>query len=125
MRILLADDQPQVRFALRVLLESQPGLKVVGEAADTDTLLSQAKTTHPDLVLLGWELPGLASGGLLPTLRETRSGLLVIALSGRPEAHQAAISAGVDAFVSKSDPPERLLAAITDCWTNHTDRAKG
>lgn len=125
MRILLADDQPQVRFALRVLLERQPGLTVVGEAADTDTLLSQAETARPDLVLLGWELPGPAAGGLLPTLRETRPGLLVIALSGRPEAHQAAISAGADAFVSKSDPPERLLAAITDCWTNHTDQAKG
>lgn len=125
MRILLADDQPQVRFALRVLLERQPGLTVVGEAADAETLLSQAGAVCPDLVLLGWELPGPAMNGLLLALRETCPKVLVIALSGRLEAHQAALSAGADAFVSKSDPPERLLAAIAGCLANRTAEARG
>ena len=112
MRILLADDQPRIRFALRVLLERQPGLKVVGEAGDAEGLLTQAEATYPDLVLLGWELPGLAAVGSLPTLRKIRPDLYVIALSGRPEARRAALAAGADAFISKIDPPERLLAAI-------------
>jgi DNA-binding NarL/FixJ family response regulator len=112
MRILLADNQPRVRFALRVLLERQPGWQVVGEAVDADGLLDQAEVTRPDLVLLGWELPGLLAAGSLPALRGVCSDLLVIALSGRPEARRASLDAGADAFVSKSDPPERLLAAI-------------
>jgi len=115
MRILLADDQPRVRFALRVLLEQQPGFEVVGKAADAEDLLAQAQATYPDLVLLGWELPGLAATDSLSALRGICAHLVVIALSGRPEARRAALAAGADAFVSKADPPERLLAAIDDC----------
>jgi two-component system response regulator DesR len=112
MRILLADDQPTVRFALRVLLERQAGEEVVGEAADTEELLAQAVATRPDLLLLDWELPGLASADLLAVLRGTSPDLIVIALSGQPDARRAALLAGVDTFVSKGDPPEMLLAAI-------------
>lgn len=112
MRVLLADDQPHVRFALRVLLERQPGVVVVGEAIDTIDLLAQVEANHPDLVLLGWELPGLATEGALSSLRLICPELLVIALSSRSEARRAALSAGADAFVSKGDPPERLLGAI-------------
>ncbi len=112
MRILLADDQPKVRFALRVLLEREPGLAIVGEASDGDDLLNRTATTLPDIVLLGWELPGLTATDSLPLLRRIRPDILVIALSVRSEARRAALSAGADAFVSKGDPPERLLAAI-------------
>ncbi len=139
MQILLADNQPKVRFGLRVLLERQPGLKVVGEAADAEGLLAQTETLCPDLVLLGWGLPGLAKAdpsasrrgepvactepsrsepsgqSLLSALRRICPDVYVIALSGRPEARRAALAAGADAFVSKCDPPERLLAAIEDC----------
>jgi len=60
MQILLADNQPKVRLGLRVLLERQPGFKVVGEAANAEELLARIEADRPDLVLLGWELPGLA-----------------------------------------------------------------
>jgi DNA-binding NarL/FixJ family response regulator len=127
MRILVADDQPKVRSALRLLLEQEPGLSVVGEAAETESLLAQAEAICPDLVLLDWELPSLqatdpstpstgseAGSGhrLLSALRALCSHLLVIALSGRPEARQAALVAGADAFVSKGDPPEQLLTTL-------------
>lgn len=116
MRILLADSQPRVRFALRVLLERQPGVQVVGEAVDAAELLAQAAATRPDLVLLAWELPGLAAVDLLSALRKVWPEASVIALSGRPGARRAALAAGADAFASKADPPERLLAAIDACW---------
>jgi DNA-binding NarL/FixJ family response regulator len=112
MRILVADNQPQVRFALRVLLERQPGFAIVGEASDGNGLLHGVAMTLPDVVLLGWELPGLMALDSLSLLRRIRPDLLVIALSVRSEARDAALSAGADAFVSKGDPPERLLAAI-------------
>jgi len=114
MRILLADDQPKVRFALRTLLDRQPDLKVVGEARNDQDLRDQIEPTGPDVVLLDWELPGARALETLYTLRIMYPALRVIALSGRSEARQAALRAGVDAFVSKSEPPERLLAAIRE-----------
>jgi DNA-binding NarL/FixJ family response regulator len=123
-RVLIADDQPQVRSALRLLLGQEPGVTVVGEAEDAEQALKLATGRQPDLVLLDWELPGRpaadASAGtgqrLLPALRARRPCLKVVALSGRPEARRAALAAGADAFVSKGDPPEQLLAALDDCW---------
>lgn len=114
MRILLADGQAKVRFALRVLLERQSEYKVVGEAVDAEDLLIQAALTCPDVVLLGWELSDRTPIELLPALRRLCPMLPVIALSGRLRARQAALAAGADAFVSKADPPERLLAAISE-----------
>lgn len=122
MHILLADDQAKVRFALRVLLERQPGLEVVGEAASAEELLALMVADCPQLVLLGWELPGLARIGSVSALRDVCPGLSVIALSGRPEACRVALAAGADAFVSKSDPPECLLASIHSFkqrWEHH------
>jgi DNA-binding NarL/FixJ family response regulator len=116
MRVLLADDQTKVRSALRLLLEQEPEMSVVGEAADAEDLLAQAEATQPDLVLLDWELPSLRTDDWLSILRTLCPHLKVIALSGRPEARQAALDAGAEAFVSKGDPPERLLAAMDDCW---------
>jgi DNA-binding NarL/FixJ family response regulator len=117
MRVFLADDQPKVRSALRLLLEQDLETSVVGEAAKAEDLLAQVQATRPDLLLLDWELPGLwAANSLLPGLRALNPCLLVIALSGRPDVYRAALAAGADAFVSKGDPPERLLSAVNDCW---------
>jgi DNA-binding NarL/FixJ family response regulator len=128
MRVLVADDQPAVRSAIRRLLQEEPGLFVVGEAVRTEELLDQAQVTQPDLVLLDWELPGLyttdgaesmpvglatsARHRLLLLLHALHSHPKVVALSGRPEASQTALDAGADAFVSKGDPPERLLTTL-------------
>jgi DNA-binding NarL/FixJ family response regulator len=113
-RVLIADEAPTVQVALRVLLEQQPGFEVVGEAVDAGELLAQAELTQPDLLLLSWDL-GQVEDDLLPTLRQVCPTLYVIALSGRLKARQAALEAGADAFVSKGEPPERLLAAIDGC----------
>jgi DNA-binding NarL/FixJ family response regulator len=112
MRLLLADDQPHVRFALRALLERQAGIQVVGEAGNWEALLSQSSATCPDAVLLDWGLPGATEAGPLSDLREACPETVVIVLSGRPEARPAALNAGADAFVSKTDPPQQLLAVL-------------
>jgi DNA-binding NarL/FixJ family response regulator len=114
MRILVADDQTKVRFALRVLLRRQLGLETVDEAIDAVEVLVQAMNACPDLVLLAWDLPGLQDLDLVPALRRICPDVDIIAMSGRSEARKAALDAGVDAFVSKGEPPERLLAAIQD-----------
>ena len=115
MQILLADNQPQVRFGLNVLLEHQTGIEIVGEATNARDLLAQSRQMCPDLILLDWNLPKMQAEDLLAQLREICPNVVVIVLSGRPEAHQAALDAGADGFVGKYELPERLLAAIHKC----------
>jgi DNA-binding NarL/FixJ family response regulator len=112
MRILLADQESNVRYGLRALLEERSCGEVVGEAADAGELLAQIAVSCPDLLLLSWGLPGRAGADLLSALHAACDDLYVIALSGRPEAREEILDAGADAFISKVDPPERLLAAI-------------
>ena len=115
MRILLADDEAKVRSALRLLLLHQSDVDILGEAVDTTGLLDWVKAAPPDLVLLDWELPGLPGVDLLPLLQDYCPELRVVVLSSRPEVRQAALEAGADAFASKGDPPERLLAVVNAC----------
>jgi DNA-binding NarL/FixJ family response regulator len=115
MRILLADTQPKVRFALRVLLEQQLGWEVVGEAVTAEGLLAGAANACPDLVLLEWGLAGAMATALLQALRSGCPEVAVIGLSGRPEMRREVLAAGADDFVSKGEPPEHLLAAIARC----------
>ena len=115
LRVLLADDQLAVRSALRLVLEQEPDVDVVGEVAGGDQLLAEVGATRPDLLLLDWELPGLPAADLLSALRAVCPSTKVVALSGRPEARGPALETGARAFVSNGDPPERLLAIIADC----------
>jgi DNA-binding NarL/FixJ family response regulator len=112
MRILVADDLAQVRYALRILLHHESGLQVVAEAADAEELLTLTRAFAPDLLLLQWRLDGGSGADLMPRLRRICPGLHIIALSAQPEARRPALDAGADAFVCKADPPERLLEAI-------------
>ena len=112
MRVLIADNQPKVRRALRVLLEQDDQVEIVGEAANAEGLWAQMETTAPCLVLLGGNLPGLAMADLLLALRQANPEVKVIVLSTQPELGPAALAAGADAFLSKTETPERLLEAI-------------
>ena len=112
MRLLLADDQIRVRSALRLLLEQEPAFQVVGEAADATGLLLAVTEKEPDGVLLDWELPGLPAAQLVRLLKVERPFLKIIAMSSRPEVEQLALSTDVQAFLSKSESPERVLSII-------------
>jgi DNA-binding NarL/FixJ family response regulator len=112
MRILIADDQDRVRFALRVLLAQQLGLLVIGEVSDVQGLLAEAGAGEPDVALVDWELPGLRELGGLAALRSLCPTLQIVVLSSRLGVRQVAKAAGIDAFVSKADPPEHLLSVV-------------
>ncbi|MBI5669475.1 MAG: response regulator transcription factor [Chloroflexi bacterium] len=111
LRVLVADDQADVRYALRTLLELAPGLgvTVVGEVADGGSLLAAIEAHQPDVLLLDWKLPGLRS---IAYLRSLYPRLRIIVLSLRAESRQVALDAGADAFVYKGDPAEQLVAAV-------------
>lgn len=110
-RVFLADSRLRTRAALRLLLEQYPEFKVVGEAAEVGSLLAQTLAVDPHLLLLDWDLRGFQAD-LLPALRKQQPDLKVVVMSTRPEIRSLALAAGVDAFVCKVDPPERLLACL-------------
>ena len=112
MRVLVADNVAKVRFALRVLLGQRPGLELVGEAVNAGELTEKARETSPDVILLDWRLRGLGVSEMIAEMRSCCPDVYLIILSDRPEARQEAMQIGADAFVSKVDPPERLVAAI-------------
>jgi DNA-binding NarL/FixJ family response regulator len=112
MRVIIADDQPEVRSALRLLLEEKPGVKIVDEASSSYELLKKVRETCPELILLDWELPGTAPVELISLLQARCQRLAIIALSSRPQMRKAALEAGVQDFICKSDPPEDLLNAL-------------
>ena len=111
-RIIIADDQSSVRSSLRLLFEHETDAAVVGEAADALGLILLLEKTTANILLLDWELPGLSSTHLLRLLRYEQPALPIIAMSGRPEARQPALHAGVDAFLSKSAPPKVVLDTL-------------
>jgi DNA-binding NarL/FixJ family response regulator len=111
-RILIADREPAVRSALKLLLEEKLELNVVGEAADSLELLAQLEDLQADIVLLDWDLPGWPLPNLLDVISRLEHRPKVIVLGAHSESGQAALAAGADAFVSKGDPPKRLLTAI-------------
>lgn len=112
MKILLADDNPEVRSALRLLLEQGPVLANVMEVTDAQGLLAYLSETCPMVILLDWELPGLHSTDLLKQVRYRCPEMKIIALSSKFEARQEALAARVDAFVSKTEPPEQILSTL-------------
>jgi len=114
MRILIADDQRKVRYALRVLLQKQPEVVIVGETNNTDDLWIMIQESHPDILIVDWLLPDEINAQSLESYRGKYPKLAIIAMSGRPEVEAAALEAGADAFISKIDPPDRLLAAIRE-----------
>ena len=112
MKILLADDQAEIRMGLRMLLEQENEMDISGEASDTEELLELMKKLQPDLLLLDWELPGISRIDAVPHLRKLSAKTKIIALSGLPEAKSAANLSGVDSFVSKGDRPDTILNTI-------------
>jgi DNA-binding NarL/FixJ family response regulator len=111
MRVLLADDEPKVRSALRLILEQLKEVESVEEVTDAESLTDRLQKMPPDLLLVDWELPGLHPGSTFSELR-LGSSFKVIVLSGRCAAPQMALSAGADAFVSKCESPDRLFATL-------------
>jgi DNA-binding NarL/FixJ family response regulator len=101
-----------VRSALRLLLEHEPDLAVVGEVDEVDRVIDAVGAARPDLVVLDWGFVEMAGRGLVAALRQAGRAARVVALSCRPEDWAAAEDAGVDGFVCMGETPERLLTTV-------------
>jgi two-component system response regulator DesR len=111
--VYLADALPEERTALRLVLMDL-NMDVVGEAADWPTTLTQAPSTNLDMLLVDWDLLPIDLG--VQSLAELRlacpSAIVVVLISHLDARHQAALSAGADAFISKGETPERVAERL-------------
>ncbi|MEO3756109.1 response regulator transcription factor [Streptomyces sp. B6B3] len=115
-RVLLADDQVLVRAGFRALLDAQPDITVVGEAADGEEALVQVREHRPDLVLMDIRMPLL--DGLAATRRITEDsgldGVRVVMLTTfeLDEYVFEALRSGASGFLVKDTEPDELLRAV-------------
>jgi DNA-binding NarL/FixJ family response regulator len=112
--VVVADDQAIVRAGFRLLIESEPGLTVLGEAADGAEAVAVSRRTSPDVVLMDIRMPvmdGIAATRVLAAGGE-RPRVLILTTFDLDEYVFAALRAGASGFMLKDRPPEELLAAI-------------
>jgi NarL family two-component system response regulator LiaR len=113
-RVLIVDDHAVVRQGLRAFLQLQPDLRIVGEAADSDSAVGAAKKLAPNVVLLDLLLPGARGASLVTALRAAAPKARVLVLSSYADEAQvfAVMQAGARGYLLKDVQPEALADAI-------------
>jgi DNA-binding NarL/FixJ family response regulator len=111
---VLADDQAVVRMGLRVLIEREPDLRVVGEAGTGGAALEQVRRLRPDVALLDIRMPGLDGLGAAAEIRRLlpSAGVIMLTTFGEDEYIERALGLGAGGFLLKSGDPRELLAGI-------------
>jgi DNA-binding NarL/FixJ family response regulator len=112
--LLIVDDQALVRMGFRMLLEAEPGIRVVGEAATGDEALRLARELRPRVVLMDVRMPGLdgiaATRKLLELSPESR--VIILTTFDLDEYAFGGLRAGASGFLVKDTRPQELLAAV-------------
>lgn len=114
LRVLVAEDNDDLRDLLVTLISAEPDLECVGSAKDIDTVLTRTREAQLDVLILDLELQGRSSIELLKTVRKDGSKVSIIVFSGHshPEMIRHTLAAGADAYVPKSGDYEQLFEAI-------------
>ena len=110
--IFLGEGETHVRDALRLIIENNTGLQVIGEASTAESLLAQVCSNQPDALLLEWNLPGIHHQRLLQALQAYCPKLPIIVISVKPEDEYAAEEWGLAGFISKQLPPEEFISKL-------------
>jgi two-component system response regulator NreC len=113
-RVMLVDDHTVLRAGLRALLDRQPDLTVVADAADVPQAYRVAHAEQPDLMILDLNLPGGGSLGLIEKLRALPNApkVLVLSMHNDPPYARAALAAGACGYVVKTIGEQELLVAV-------------
>jgi DNA-binding NarL/FixJ family response regulator len=112
-RLLIADDEAMVRRGLRLVLETEDDLQVIGEAADGIEAIDEARRLRPDVVLMDVRMPRLDGVEACRRLVEASEAKVVVLTTFDLDEHLfAAVRAGASGFLLKASPPEELVAAI-------------
>src|SRR5262249_43451616 len=117
-RILLVDDHAVVRAGLRLIIQSRPGMTIVGEAGNRDNALKVAASESPDIILLDLDLGGDSGMALIADLKAAAAESRIIILTGMrdTETHRQAVLAGAMGIVKKEKAAEVLISAIERGW---------
>jgi two-component system response regulator NreC len=113
-RVLLADDHGIVRKGLRFLLDRQPGMEVVGEAADGRDAVRLAETVSPDVVIMDVAMPSLngIEAAAQITKRNPRIRVIMLSMHSDEDYLLSALNAGAKGYLLKDSAEEDLVAAI-------------
>jgi len=111
--VLIADDQRLVRAGFRVILDSEPDIRVVGEAADGLEAVALARSLAPDVVLMDVRMPqldGLSAARQL--LASTDSRILILTTFDADEYVYETLRMGASGFLLKDAPPDQMIGAV-------------
>jgi DNA-binding NarL/FixJ family response regulator len=114
-RVLIADDQLLVRAGFRLILDAEPDIEVVGEAADGLEAVLASRDTRPDVVLMDIRMPnvdGLEATRKLLDGRDDGPSVLILTTFDLDEYVYEGLRAGASGFMLKDTPPEQLVEAI-------------
>ena len=112
MRLFIASADRAFRLALLMLLESEPGMVVIGMSDRAQGLMTVVGTSKPEAVLLDDGLAKQATTHLVGDLHHLKGQPRIIVLSIDPQTKAATLAAGADGFISKSMPPDELLPLL-------------
>lgn len=114
-RVLIADDQLMVRKGFRMILEAEPGIEVIAEAADGEQAIAAWRRFGPDIVLMDVRMPVV--DGLQATrsilANDTATRIIILTTFDLDDYVFEALRAGASAFLLKNAPPEQLIQAVT------------
>ena len=113
--VLIVDDQALARTGLRMVLEVEPDIDIVGEAADGEQAISVAAATSPDVILMDVRMPrmdGLEATRRILTGREPHPRVVILTTFDLDEYVYEAIRAGACGFLLKSAPPDQLAGGV-------------
>jgi DNA-binding response OmpR family regulator len=115
-KVLIADDQPNMRQLVRLTLET--GQFEILEAPDGDAALALARAEHPDLLFLDWTMPGMAGVEVCRALRDdpATAGIRIVMLTARSQDsdREHAEAMGADDYITKPFSPIQLLEKVRD-----------
>ena len=112
LKIFLADAHRDSRLGMQMLLDHQPGMRIIGVSVGSEGLVDQVGAAQPDVVLLDWQIIASAPAEYIKNLHLIESQPQIIILHIRPEIRCEAEDAGADAFISKDRPPDELLLVL-------------
>jgi DNA-binding NarL/FixJ family response regulator len=114
LRILLADDHVTVRHGLKLLIDTQPDMKVISEASDGKTAMQSALAVKPDVIVMDISMPGMNGLAATRALKQKQPNVVIVTLTrhGDDAYVQELLRAGVAGYVLKQSAPTELLQAI-------------
>ena len=126
-RVLIVDDQPLIRQALKLLLAEDNALQVVGEADEGKAAICQVEALHPDVVLMDIQMPVMdgvaATREICQRFEQTK--VLVLSVDDDDEYVAQALRYGAAGYLLKNTPPEELALAIKAVYRGYTHLGPG